>query len=427
MNDNYIYPDLIIRKGEGSFSSGNIAFNAAFEILHYPQNTTIEVFIKSDTDRFKILLPNNNWELVGKVDPDLDVLINDLHRSKEFNGKFVFRPYNEIRFGSLSDNNFTYAEFPLGGFYYGKIDIVLDNWHISTIEHNSNAALLDANSFNWNTQFEGLSLILRNNSATIEDYQSKANNITMLLSLAVGNDIAFNRQIYYNDESFLFEIWRRKVDYNFGVKPCIPDSEINDYLNKTLSRFEKWNKKKKDRFYSVINYINSSNKGFLEERLLGLCIAWESLTSGWIKLKKEKNEELNSLKESLKCLIDNFNLPKEYDKELIKNRILLALDWERLNSLLINLLNHYELDQEKLGFDFKTLIKIRNDIAHSGQFRKKYSKRDLVDLINNNKLGLQIVLLKELGYDGIIVCKIDKRETKIKIDELIKNPAHNTA
>ncbi len=125
-------------------------------------------------------------------------------------------------------------------------------------------------------------------------------------------------------------------------------------------------------------------------------------------------------KQSGQPFIDPSAQIKEYDKELIKNRILLALDWERLNSLLINLLNHYELDQEKLGFDFKTLIKIRNDIAHSGQFRKKYSKRDLIDLINNNKLGLQIVLLKELGYDGIIVCKIDKRETKIKIDELIK-------
>jgi len=75
---------------------------------------------------------------------------------------------------------------------------------------------------------------------------------------------------------------------------------------------------------------------------------------------------------------------------------------------------------EKLNLDFKSLIKIRNDIAHSGFFRKKYTTNFLTDLLYNHKLGLQIILLKELEYDGLVVTSENKWTTYTQMEELIK-------
>ncbi len=66
------------------------------------------------------------------------------------------------------------------------------------------------------------------------------------------------------------------------------------------------------------------------------------------------------------------------------------------------------------------MIKIRNDIAHSGLFRKKYTTDFLTDLLYNHKLGLQIILLKELEYDGLVVTSENKCTTYTKMEELIK-------
>ena len=112
-----------------------------------------------------------------------------------------------------------------------------------------------------------------------------------------------------------------------------------------------------------------------------------------------KNEDLKPLKEHLKKSVKEFGVPEKYDKGFIIDRVVRALDWEKLYLTLMQLLQDYGLDYEKLGLDYKTLISIRNDVAHSGQFRNDYSKEYLVDLIFKNKLGLQILLLRELGYD----------------------------
>ena len=68
--------------------------------------------------------------------------------------------------------------------------------------------------------------------------------------------------------------------------------------------------------------------------------------------------------------------------------------------------------------DFKSLVKVRNDIAHSGLFRKNYTTDFITDLIYNHKLALQVILLKELEYDGLVVTIENKSTTYTKIEEL---------
>lgn len=228
--------------------------------------------------------------------------------------------------------------------------------------------------------------------------------------------------MYYKDEKLQLEYWERRVDYHFGAERCIPDSELNNFIKSSIDHFEKWNERKKKLFFSTVTYINSSSKGYLENRLLGICIAWEGLAQSWTgtKIKKSIND-LDRLKDFLKRSINDFELPVHCDKGFIKNRILNSLEWENLNESLKSFSDQFNLDHQKLGLDFKLLIKIRNDIAHTGLLRNNYSQLSLSEILYNHKFGLQVILLIELGYERLIVTQKDNWATLIKIGEFLKS------
>jgi hypothetical protein len=413
------YPDLIVKKGVGTFSSGDTKFEGPFEITNYPEKTIIEVDVKNGVEFISTFISAANWTLNGLIDQGIPVTANDLQMTS-INDKLTFELLTEIKFGDAVVDIFSHAEFPLIGYYNGKIDLDLNQWHINIEELENNDSIKSIIGKRWNLQIEGLTLKLEKSGSTIENFLTKANNITLLLSLAVGNSVIFNRQLYYNNNNLVLEIWRRKAGYHFGVEPCIPNYQINNFLKNSLGSFEKWGKKKKDLFYSTVNYINSANQGFLEDRLFRLCIAWESLSTKLVKGNLPTKIELELLKEFLRTSIDNFDLPDNYDKNFIKDRIVKSLDWEKLYISLITLVDHYELDYDKLHLDFKLLIKIRNDIAHFGQFRREYPKIELADLVFYNKSGLQVILLLETGYNDLIEFQNEKWVTRTKIIDLKK-------
>ena len=413
------YPDLIVFSGEGTFSSGALTINGSFEITNYPEKTIIEVTTQNVSHLLTAMLFNNTWKLEGKNDQNIAVYAEDL-QIINVSEKVIFEPLKEVRFGEFAPSELTEAKFPLIGLYSGLVDLNLNHCEILIKEQDSITSKINVLGKRWNLQLEGKTLKLKQPRTTIEDYQIKANNICLLLSLAVGNSVIFNRQFYYNDDQLVQEIWRRKAGYHYGVEPCIPDFQLDRFLECTLSSFEKWGKKKKDLFFSTVNYINSANQGFLEDRLLRLCIAWESLALNLVKSSILPKLEMELLKEFLRKSVDTFDLPEYIDKDFIKDRIAKALEWEKLYNSLVNLLDHYNLDSEKLHLDFKKLIKIRNDVAHSGQFRKKFPKTDLADLVFYSKTGLQVILLLELGYTDMIEFQDDKFVTRINIDQLKK-------
>jgi hypothetical protein len=413
------YPDLILIQGQGTFSSGALTINGSFEITNYPEKTVIEVKTQNVGHQLTALLSNNTWKLVGKNDQNSTVYAEDLQIT-DISEKIIFEPLKEIKFGDLTPNELTEAKFPLIGLYSGSIDLNFHQGRIISEEQDSLTSEISVLGKRWNLQLEGKTLKLTEPKTPIEDFQIKANDICLLLSLAVGNSVIFNRQLYYKDDQLVLEIWRRKAGYHYGVEPCIPDFQLNNFLKCTLNSFEKWGKKKKDLLYSTVNYINSANQGFLEDRLLRLCIAWESLALNLVKSSTLPKLEIELLKEYLEKSIDSFDLPECIDKNFIKDRIAKALEWEKLYNSLVNLVDHYNLDSEKLHLDFKKLIKIRNDIAHSGQFRKKFPQTDLADLVFYSKTGLQVILLLELGYSGLIEFQDDKFVTRINLDKLKK-------
>jgi hypothetical protein len=423
MNQTNKYPKIITIKGFGTFISKELVFSSSFEINHYPQNTVIT----TDFDKNECINTISNlneidsiWELKGITEKNLTVHAQNLLFTNSSNNIITLISFKELTFFNNHINNFSIGEFPLVGHYIGEFKLETQDWEISCYGDKENVSQIQDQSKNWNIQLEGLNLKLKKQNASKDELLFKANDITLLLSLALGSDIVFNRQLYYQENELCEENWRRKADHNFGAGACVPDFRLDYFLEKTLGNYEKWDKNKKNNFYSTVSGINSSSNGFLEVRLLRICIAWEGLAESWSIEEKKSKSDLIPLKKLLKNTVDQYDVPLGYDKNIIKDRISKSLDWDKLSESLVRFSNQYNLDSERLELDFKGLISIRNDIAHSGLFRKEYSAKYLTDLIYNLKFGLQIVLLLELEYDGWVVTKENDWKTYTKIRELLK-------
>lgn len=302
MKGNNRYPDIITRKGFGTFSIKEIEFEASFEIVHYPQKTIIETQIADKYVSFKLFGTNDEyWELKGVTEDNVNVFAKNLLTNNIDGNQLALFSYKDLSFGQNEITNFSYAEFPLVGIYGQDFNLENNDWEISCYGQKDELEILREKSKNWNIQLEGNILKLKKTDTTKNKFLSRANNITSLLSLALGNDVIFNRQLYYKDKKLVFEEWRRKVDYHFGTERCIPDFELSNFIKLTIDNFEKWNDKKKKLFFSTVTYINSSSKGYLEDRLLGISIAWESLAQSWVvKRNNFSNNDLDPFKNFLK-------------------------------------------------------------------------------------------------------------------------------
>jgi hypothetical protein len=421
MNKTNLYPQIIILKGFGTFSSKELEFESHFEVVHYPQNTIITTKIKdSRKNIFAFRNMADNWELKGIIEDNLTIHAENLLFTNLTGDILTLLSFKDLTIYKTQTNSFTSAEFPLVGLYKGDFKTRLENWEIECLGEKENVERIQKQSKNWDIQLEGLNLKLVKPNSSKDEFLSKANDITSLLSLALGNDIVFNRQKYYQENELITENWRRKADHHFGAEACVPHFRLDTFLNNTLHNYEKWNEKKRKIFYATVTGINSSSKGFLEDRILRICVAWEGLAESWSKIRKKPNSELIPLKGQLLETVDGFSLPPNIDKNFIKTRISDSLDWEKSSDFLTKFSSQYLLDSEKLKLDFKSLVKVRNDIAHSGLFKKKYTTDFLTDLIYNHKLGLQIILLKELEYDGLVVTSENKWTDYTKMEELIK-------
>lgn len=423
MEKNPKYPDLFTIKGEGIISSTEIEIKTEFEITRYPQNTIIEAQTDDPNIVLKLIgLERESWNLKGITENGIKVNAANLLRTKASGNEITFYSFKDLCFGEQDLEHISFAEFPLVGIYDTSFHIQNNNWEIECEGEDTNKLKSSKRkSQNWGLQLEGNTLKLKNKDAKIEQYLKKADDITSLLSLASGNDVVFNRQLYYTNDTLSLERWKRKVDYYFGAEKCIPDSQLDSYIESTIENYENWDEKKKILFFSTVNYINSSSKGYIENRLLGICIAWESIAQKWAPKKPKTSDELANFKKLLKEAINDFELPPKYDKQSITDRIIKSLDWEKSAIQLKDLAEKYDLDQEKLGLDFKSLIRIRNDIAHSGLFRKKYDLDFLMELLYHHKFGLQVLLLLELGYGGLVESQENNNRTFVAISQLQKN------
>jgi hypothetical protein len=233
-----------------------------------------------------------------------------------------------------------------------------------------------------------------------------------LLSIAVGKRVTFDRQIFSTERaSELVEIEMSK-NGNEGEQ-IVPDFEIGKYLATTLPVWARLSKEQKNDIFTITDYLNQTRHDFVEDRILRTVQAWECSAFSWTH-EQNLPPDLVDLKERIKAVYRQWKKERDYkdvDGEL-GGRLTAALDQEKLMIRLDRLLSESGLKLDRINLDLKTLKNLRDQVAHTG--RMTMNGVDALKYLQPGIKGLQLILLRRLGFDGKVIG--EKDGWKIKED-----------
>jgi hypothetical protein len=242
-----------------------------------------------------------------------------------------------------------------------------------------------------------------------ENLLQLAQDIKNLLSLALGKGIIFDRQVYrINNEEKV--VTKKMSDPSNEGNQIIPSFELENFLTQTLPNWTNLEKPQKDELFIVIDYLNQTRHGFIADRILRATQAWESLTESW-DIKGELDNRLIDLQTNLKATYKEWrnhgnNKQADLNGEL-GNKISSAINQEKLLSKLIKLSNNYGLKIE--GLNLKELKRLRDKVVHTGNIDIPGKKA--IHILTPAITGLQIIILRFLGYSGKIISSKQDWET----------------
>lgn len=299
---------------------------------------------------------------------------------------------NEIRILNKS-------AFQLTGYYGNNFEFEHRGFQIFTSDQ-KNFNLEKSHYEKWRILRPGLTLNLKKNPHDKEASFEIGRAICTLLSIATGNDVIINKQIF--EDSLL--IFRRMKGSFYSFNSIIPDHNIGDYIIQTLQKWEQLSPEDKGLIRNLTIYINSAGdeKDYIDDRIFRLAQAWEMATKLWGEKNDELPIELNKLKIKLKKAWKEWrNEHPESDKTgFWFGRIAESLKWESLIEKLQNIFNQFNFKESMISIDFRMLKdKVRDKVAHEGKmivFDKPY------DLLEASRLGLRLIILKKLGYEGVV-------------------------
>lgn len=230
-------------------------------------------------------------------------------------------------------------------------------------------------------------------------------NICLLISLITARNIVYNRCEFIDENNEHQKIIRIKLNsFSYGKK-FIYEDDLSNVLPTFYENFKNMNSIEQKCLFTSINYLNSSSNQFLEDSILNVSQIWEILSDTFVNEEITNTENINILRGELKSNIRQWhkkNEIKDYDLGFIMNRVLGSLDWEKVMKKFESLANNENLDFEKIGLDFKELISLRNQIAHSGRFEQIGNEDKYLEIYNSALLGIKVIILNKLGYSGEI-------------------------
>lgn len=268
---------------------------------------------------------------------------------------------------------------------------------------------------NLNTHINKFGCNLETSEITIRKSNSKSldkintietcKNICLLISFITARNIIFNRCEFIDENQDNQKVIKIKLNnYSYGKK-FIYEDDLSSILPTFYGNFKNMNSIEQKCLFTSINYLNSTSSQFLEDTILNVSQIWEILSDTFVNEKITNTENINTLRSELKSNIKQWhkkNEIKDYDLGFIMNRVLGALDWEKVIIKIETLVNNENLDSEKIGLDFKKLIILRNQIAHSGRFNQTGNEDEYLVIYNSALLGIKVLLLNRLGYSGKI-------------------------
>jgi len=418
MNKLEYYPEIRVFKGSGILKSNAEEINLNFSLVIYPH--AIRIYSDYTLDFFAEL---GERSFLGHIeDGQIEVSSPVLMLFSANNKGIKLMPQKEFIIGSFNNNQIVSAEFPLIGYYGDEAEFEYENCLYRICGDKQKADQQEILSKTWKVQLEGFNLEIKSSNLDNDEFVKRAIIITDMLSLATGNEIGFNRQIYNYLDGSSCEIWRSQHLDDFGAYECVPHFRISYYLKQCFPIWlEQISEAEKKTINVAVNYINSTSKGYLEERLLRIAQAWELVSTDWIGDLNEVPEQIENLKvklkDSLKAWRNDF---PEIDKDgFWTGRVLNSLSWDKSIVKAEQLASKYQINLDAINLDLKKLFNDRNSVAHSGRF-KDYAE-DRMSLIDSAVLGLQLILLKKLGYKGMIHTSENGWTTYKKIEEFLIN------
>lgn len=258
----------------------------------------------------------------------------------------------------------------------------------------------------------------------VEDTIKFAKQICLLLSFVLGENLIFNNCEFINEQKETLGYYQLMLVNNSRGSRYIFEENLSDYLPLMLDKLVNLEEADFKCFETTVNYLNSTSNKYLEDSILAIAQIWEILADNFLKSKVENNPAIIELRSILKREVRTWhksNEVKDYELDFIMGRVLSSLDWEKVIKKLNMLVIQENLDGEMIGLDFNNLIEIRNQIAHTGRFAVLGNEHVYLKFYYSAILGIHVLLLNRLGYNGILTESIGGLPKTHRIDNLLRN------
>lgn len=326
-----------------------------------------------------------------------------------------------VELGTRLDRAPTEAVCPLLGHHEGTAKVEDDGWLIEIVYEDCDAVReAGRTSALWHVPTEGLLLKLSRPDASAQDYEDKARQITTLLSLADGTGVTWHRYYLSWNEGESLEILGRWTGDEIGPGEGVPSFCIQPFLEQCLPTWRSWSPEKQGLAKLAIDYINLSNEGYLDSELLSIAQGWEILANEWVSTP-EPPEQIAELKKALLQVCKDWRdmHPKADPDSQIADRVSRSFYDSPLLARMQALADR-RISLDEIDLDLGKLKNARDDVAHRGLMRDELrkDKEEAQKLLESARFGLQLILLKELGYTGLVAAETpDRWKTYRRIDE----------
>lgn len=419
-----IYPHFLSLKGEGVFFSDNYQIKKKFIVQKQFSHT---IFLLEGNEQPDEIFPwfdnRERVTLEGQLEDGRSIYADNL-MIVSIGENVELLPFEGVYIGNKISAPLFETLYPLIGLFEGKFKIEDDDWTIELID-SEDAALAERQSKSWKIPLEGVKLRLTKKEATtFEQFIEKAREIMLLLSLASGNGVTSYRQIALWNNNEMLEVWRKMTGDELGPGPCVPAFRFGHFLEQVLPVWKRWTPTKKNETRLAISYINLSGTGYLDNRLFHISQAWEFIATLWHKTPKLKESEIE-LRKMIKTTYREWKniYPQDDPRGYWGSRITFSFRWPQIKKQMEFLAESRGIDLNKIGLDFEKLKRVRDNVAHRGKLpenmtSEKYSR---FKLLNSAQKGLQLVLLIELGYSGMVNTENKGWKSVVNIRELLKH------
>lgn len=381
--------------GEGALYVGKYNFKANFEVFLINSESVIYCTIEG-SPVFKIDIDySNNWSLKGITNDRRSFFATNLMITNLNNDFIELISNNNIIIGDYFDFAADKVIYPIANLFDINFETNFNEFKI-TVKSDRNNIRKNVSKY-WGIPQVGSELILEKNNEPIDSYTQIANYIIRLLSLGSGRQLAINIQNFYNATKSFTLLQNSFISSDF-IGSLLLQSEYPKLLEQGIPILEGWQIDKFKDLRIIQHFLNSTDNGYIDDRILRLVQCYEIIAHKWLQFDYKLSNELQELKKLLKSAIKLWNNDfPEYDKTgFWSGRIHKSLEWEKTVKLLENVLLSQNLNLSKLDVDFSKLVELRHAVAHTGRIGSVNAVNELI----NGQFALQIFLLKTFNYNG---------------------------